>query len=133
MATAKQLAANRENAKRSTGPRTAAGKFTSSRNALRHGLSLPQEMDAETLAALEELTSEILENDIGNGRADAAKEAAAAVLDLIRTRQVRRAMLATTDLKTVNIEQLRRLMALDRYERRAMTRRRRASAKLGSD
>jgi hypothetical protein len=132
MATAKQLAANRENAKRSTGPRTAAGKFTSSRNALRHGLSLPQEMDAETLAALEGLTSEI-ENDIDNGSTDAAEEAAAAVLDLTRIRQIRRAMLATMNLKTATLEQLRRLMALDRYERRAMTRRRRASAKLGND
>jgi len=39
MATAKQIAANRRNALRSTGPRTAAGRFASSRNALRHGLT----------------------------------------------------------------------------------------------
>lgn len=34
---AKQLAANRRNAQRSTGPRTDAGKTSSSRNAIRHG------------------------------------------------------------------------------------------------
>jgi glucose/arabinose dehydrogenase len=34
----KRLAANRRNAKRSTGPRTAAGKRRSSQNALKHGL-----------------------------------------------------------------------------------------------
>ena len=34
-------AANRANAKKSTGPRTATGKATSSRNALKHGLSAP--------------------------------------------------------------------------------------------
>src|SRR3569623_47950 len=33
----KRLAANRENAKRSTGPRTQAGKERSSRNAVKHG------------------------------------------------------------------------------------------------
>ncbi len=38
MATAAQIAANRRNALKSTGPRTAAGKAVSSRNALRHGL-----------------------------------------------------------------------------------------------
>jgi hypothetical protein len=39
MASEKQIAANRANAEKSTGPRTAAGKLKSSRNAFRHGLS----------------------------------------------------------------------------------------------
>jgi hypothetical protein len=39
MATPAQIAANRRNALKSTGPRTAAGKAASSRNALRHGLA----------------------------------------------------------------------------------------------
>jgi hypothetical protein len=39
MATEKQVAANRQNAKSSTGPRTEAGKRRSRRNALRHGLT----------------------------------------------------------------------------------------------
>lgn len=33
--------ANRANARRSTGPRSAAGKTRSARNALRHGLAIP--------------------------------------------------------------------------------------------
>jgi hypothetical protein len=38
MATQKQIAANRQNAQQSTGPRTSEGKAASSRNALAHGL-----------------------------------------------------------------------------------------------
>lgn len=38
MATAAQIAANRRNAQKSTGPRTAAGKKRSSQNARKHGL-----------------------------------------------------------------------------------------------
>ncbi|HWY30168.1 MAG TPA: hypothetical protein VNX46_05415 [Candidatus Acidoferrum sp.] len=37
MASAAQIAANRLNARKSTGPRTAAGKAVSSRNAEKHG------------------------------------------------------------------------------------------------
>lgn len=39
MATEKQIAANRQNAKKSTGPRTDYGKRRSRRNAMRHGLT----------------------------------------------------------------------------------------------
>jgi hypothetical protein len=42
MATRKQIEANRRNARKSTGPRTAAGRAASSRNALRHGLTAYQ-------------------------------------------------------------------------------------------
>ena len=48
MATEKQVAANRQNAHNSTGPRTEAGKRRSRRNALRHGLT------AETVVELHE-------------------------------------------------------------------------------
>jgi hypothetical protein len=43
MATPAQIAANRANAQKSTGPRTAEGKAASRLNALKHGL------DAESL------------------------------------------------------------------------------------
>jgi hypothetical protein len=48
MTTEKQIAANRENAKKSTGPRTKLGKRRSRRNAIRHGLT------AETVIAVHE-------------------------------------------------------------------------------
>ncbi len=62
MATNKQTRANRENAKKSTGPRTAGGKARSSKNALKHGLlsqdsvlpgEAPEEFDRQ-LTAIED-------------------------------------------------------------------------------
>ena len=51
MASDKQLAANRANAKLSTGPTTEAGKKRSRRNALKHGLlSTTLLLPTETLA-----------------------------------------------------------------------------------
>jgi hypothetical protein len=52
MATEKQIAANRRNAKKSTGPRTKQGKAISSQNGLKHGLLaknviIPTESKAE--------------------------------------------------------------------------------------
>jgi hypothetical protein len=55
VASAKQIEANRRNAKRSTGPRTSAGKATVSLNAVKHGLLaqqvvLPNEDESEFVA-----------------------------------------------------------------------------------
>jgi hypothetical protein len=46
MTTDKQIAANRQNAKNSTGPRTEHGKRRSRRNAIRHGLTAETVIDA---------------------------------------------------------------------------------------
>jgi hypothetical protein len=46
MISERKLAANRRNAKKSCGPRTAAGKHKVSRNALRHGLAAVRHLDA---------------------------------------------------------------------------------------
>lgn len=63
MASDRQIAANRENAKRSTGPRSEAGKARSARNALKHGLSAEQVvMLGEDPAAFEALRSDLIEH-----------------------------------------------------------------------
>ena len=65
MATEKQLSANRQNASRSTGPKTWEGKQTVAQNARKHGVLsqqalLPDE-DPSELAALRESVYESLE------------------------------------------------------------------------
>jgi paraquat-inducible protein B len=126
MATVKQIEANRKNATRSTGPRTAVGKSKSSRNALRHGLSLPLIMDAAIKADLEEL-ARLLANEDTNSMA-AALHAAAAHLQ--RVQKIRRDMLTKMDLATATPKDLQRLLAIDRHETRARTRRHRACSKI---
>ena len=54
-----QIAANRRNAMRSTGPRTATGKARSRCNAFRHGLSLALSTDNFFAAQIEEFTEKI--------------------------------------------------------------------------
>ena len=65
-----------------------------------------------------------------NYRLKCATEAATALLDLIRIRKVRTEMLAAMNLAKATPDELQRLLALHRYESRARTRRRRASAQL---
>jgi len=61
MATKKQIAANRQNATKSTGPRTAAGKKASSVNAVTHGLFSNSSLTMfETGTALYQLLAKLL-------------------------------------------------------------------------
>jgi hypothetical protein len=129
MATQKQLQANRENAKRSTGPRTAAGRLKASRNARRHGLSLPVTLDAKELAKAE-LMVRMLVPDQADETQVVATELAQAHLVVMRVGAIRNKMMAEVDPATADLVQLWRLAALDRYEARALTRRRRASQAL---
>ncbi len=73
MASAAQIAANRRNSLRATGPRTAAGKARSSRNARKHGLYARDEAPSgEDAAALGDLTEAYLETFDPKDSADAS-------------------------------------------------------------
>jgi hypothetical protein len=124
VATAKQIAANRANAKRSTGPKTAAGKRRSSRNAYRHGLSGALPDDLLTIAATEALAQAVL-CDTGSEHEDAITFARAQ-LKLRLIRKVRHELLEALEPRILHLQALRRLAALDRYERLARTKSRRA-------
>ena len=127
MASEKQIRANRANAQKSTGPRTAAGRLKSSRNAVRHNLSVARPHDAATT----ETIAQLLMAEAKGTQLAAATEVALAQQELLRIRKVRFDLTAQLhDLATADVALLRRLAALDRYERLAQTRRRRASKSL---
>ena len=130
MATEKQIAANRANAKRSTGPKTMAGRLKSSRNAYRHGFSSPLRFDPLTSAKVDALAQALAGKEANQESLVSASEFARAQLELLRIRSTRTALIAKIESIKDNTHKLRRLLALDRYERYAHTKRRRASRKL---
>jgi hypothetical protein len=131
MATERQIAANRANAQKSTGPKTAAGRLKSSRNAFRHGLSLPSRLDIAISAKADAIARLLARDQADDEQLTAATEVAQAQLELLRIREVRAKLVAEVDLTSGNnLEPLRRLAALDRYERFAATKRRRAAHRL---
>lgn len=167
MSDSARLAANRANARLSTGPATAAGKARSAQNARRHGLSVSVLADPQMNAGLAILAAAIAGLGADAARLDAAARVAAAQLDLHRVRlsredllrqtipaqrpdvnellrmtskndpdQVLRAVAAwqdwtppppqTPELAEAIALRAQQLKALDRYERRALSRRKSA-------
>ena len=143
MTSQSKIAANRRNSLQSSGPRTVAGKLTVSRNALRHGLAAATLRDAGIAAEVDRLATAI-----GGENADAAQGEQALIiaeseLTLLRVRALRTRIFEQMSLGTgaadtqekseqllgrrragvigsSHFEQLRRL---ERYERRAFSRR----------
>ncbi len=115
-----RLAANRANARRSTGPKTRDGKASAARNARRHGLGLPALRDPTLSSEIEALAREIAGAAAGAERHEAACRIAAAQIDLVRVRRARRDLIAEAP---GDPELPARLAAMDRYERRALSRR----------
>ena len=133
MATERQILANRANARLSCGPKTVAGKLKSSRNAYRHGLSGPLRLDAATSAKVDRLANALADEASSDDRLTAAAEYARAQFNMLRIREARTALMETVESEELNIQELHRILALDRYERYCLTKRRRASNKLISD
>ncbi len=133
--------ANRANARRSTGPRTAQGKARASKNALRHGLNAAAPEDAGDTAEVLRLAARLA------GRAQvslAARNAAEAELHLARVRLIKQRILedAIRRIETESeqdqtlgpdvvmaralTDSAAELLVLDGYERKARSRRKTA-------
>jgi hypothetical protein len=92
MASERQIEANRLNGRKSTGPRSAAGKKRAGRNALRHGLTsiLPGKEFAE---AVKKLARKIAGQSTDPSAFEYAQAAAEAELELARVRHTRLALI----------------------------------------
>ena len=112
MASERQIAANRRNAQKSTGPRSAAGKRRASRNAYRHGLAAGTGHAQTGAVEIEALASEIAAAATGSVVAALdleilghARTAAQAKLDLARIRGIKavtmRSLMAVADAQII--------------------------------
>ena len=93
MATERQIAANRRNARKSTGPRSSAAKKRASRNAFRHGLTSSLASSAAIAKRLDEFARKIAGDSKNEIILEHARTAAEAELDLARVRQVKVALI----------------------------------------
>jgi hypothetical protein len=166
-----KINANRENARASTGPKTAQGRGRSARNALRHALSLPVYSDPNLEVDVEALALKIAGPGASADTRERARRIAEAQVDLRRIRYVRHELLSEAwnspnyeskaiwqkkialvhrcaridgpltpmpfdvvefffskptgswKFATIMLDKAQRLLALDRYERRALSRR----------
>jgi len=125
-----QRAANRFNAKRSSGPKTASGKARASANSRRHGLAAQRVYDATERCRIALLADRIEASTGGRISNSHAVSIAAAQVDLERARAVEAALLQTIgDVGQAKLESsgrhsaLHRLMRVMRYSNRFKTRR----------
>lgn len=130
----RKIAANRRNAARSTGPRTAGGKVRSSRNALRHGLAAAMGHEPGRSTEVEQLACAIAGERLHPALLYYARAAAEAELDIVRVRAARASAIEPETEPGANaFEHAAVVIAkLDRYERRALSRRTRALRALAS-
>ena len=142
-----KIDANRRNARRSTGPRGAAGKARTCRNALRHGLSIRASYDEAATTQVEELAAELCTGSMIPKERDLALRAAEAEVDMSRLQQAKvhlvnkaaahvqeeQTFVEVTEQECVTVAFLRNsktLAAFNRYESRLFARRNRALRKL---
>src|SRR5262249_1268405 len=139
MTSAKAIAANRRNARRSTGPRTAAGKRQAAANSLRYGVTASLQADPTMGAVVRRIVSVLAGPGASPARLALVRPIAEAEVELLRIRNARVALINLAaanlpdhvDRETEAIAQsLTALTRLDRYERRAAARRKRALSDL---
>jgi hypothetical protein len=117
-----KIEANRRNARASTGPRTPEGKAIVAKNGRRHGLSLPACCDPAWSEEIKALARSIAGEGAGAERFDLACRVAEAQIDVMRARRARVEFFPAA--LQPESDAILDLAAIDRYEQRALSRRR---------
>ena len=89
MTSERKVKSNRQNARKSRGPKTFDGRRRTARNALRHGLTLSLYTDPSASAAVESLARKISGPDADETALPLARRVAEAELDVRRIRRAR--------------------------------------------
>jgi hypothetical protein len=89
MTSPRKIAANRANAQRSTGPRSAAGKASSRRNGAKHGLAVPVSALPDLRQEVARLAQQIAACGESLLLQEAATHVAEAAIDVLRVRKAR--------------------------------------------
>ena len=131
MTSGRKAASNRKNAQQSTGPRSEVGRRHSRRNALRHGLAVAIGTDPSFTKDIEALATILASGSGGQTVGEFARQAAEAEIDLLRIRKLRASRFKTVfgnpEAKLGDFSEFNESLAkLERYERRAFSRRKRA-------
>ena len=128
---------NRLNAAHSTGPRTSAGKKRVARNAVKHGLAVPVAALPQYEESVDAIARAVSGERLGTWRLELARRIAEAQVDIRRIREAKISLLTEAQIWSSptklpregdssadpNDAVLRELSRLDRYERRAISRR----------
>jgi hypothetical protein len=131
MTTDRKIQSNRNNAQKSTGPRSEDGRRRSRANALRHGLAIAIGSDPSVSREIETLAIALGHGGDRQTVGGFARQFAEAETDLLRIRKIRASLFkpvvsvpdASAEAQTELNENLAKL---ERYERRDYSRRRRA-------
>jgi hypothetical protein len=131
--------ANQQNAKQSTGPKTLVGKARSKRNAWKHGLSTPINVQPQFVDLVQTLELNLDMETKHVLPRDDVHAIAVGMLEVLRARSVRTLLLeqlaqqcserltAGSDAsKNSFADLMQHVLRADRYERRALSRRNRA-------
>jgi|SRR6478609_4833743 len=128
MASEKQIAANRMNAKKSRGPRSAGGKARASRNATRHGLAANFWNDPSAGYAIETMTKLFRKTGYPEQKARLAAVAEYETRFVLKARSkiIEALHVAAHGCAGGSVaDGLRELQSIDRYEKRASSRKKR--------
>jgi hypothetical protein len=134
MTSEKRIAANRANGKKSRGPNTVSGKLESSRNAWRHGLAAAADAEPTASPAVKRMANAICGNEHTDPDLyDLAVTIARWQIVLLKVRADRIAAFEQQRMIHPKMDRLKQPVPtdqawalLDRYERRALSRRNRA-------